>query len=84
MKKLSGKHLKTLFESGKPLVVNVHWASKHDFDYQPGARTARYLYDDQTGTVVQCSESSHGLCFRVHFASGGEAWYQPEELPVCK
>ena len=83
MRKLSGKHLKTLFDSGEPLNVIVHWASKHDLDYQPGARTLRHTYNGQTGVVGQCSES-HGICFKVHFANGGEAWYQPEELHLCE
>ena len=50
-----------------------------DLEYTLEARPQRSAYDGREG-IVHSHSSGHGLCFRVLYDDGGEAFWEPDEL----
>lgn len=50
-----------------------------DMEYSPEARPSRVAYDGRDG-IIYSHSGGHGLCFRVLYDDGGEAYWEPDEL----
>lgn len=65
--------------SGEKPRVQVHLDHQYDKTYVLESNELRAKYDGHKGRVIS-AHTGHGLCFKVHFPMGGEAYYDTEEL----
>ena len=73
--------LEKMVRSGEKPRVLVCLNRQHNATYLPEGNVLREKYDGHKGRVLS-AHTGHGLCFKVKFPMGGEAYYDLEELSV--